>query len=248
MIYDYIALDVETTGLNPSKNRVLEIGAVKVLGRNISGSYSSLINTGVAVSYQIQKLTGITDAMRESGKRIGEVFPEFLAFCQDLPIVGHNVQFDFGFLKQEAANLGLIFEKDALDTLRIARQVLPDLPSRSLEAMCRHYHVDQGNAHRALDDAMSAHYVLQKLWEEFGEKEERLFVPRKMIYSAKKQSPITNSQKGYLNDLLKYHKIELNIHIEDMTKSEASRMIDEIILHYGRITRRERMSKDEFLQ
>jgi DNA polymerase-3 subunit alpha (Gram-positive type) len=75
------------------------------------------------------------------------------------------------------------------------------------------------------------------MWEEFGEKAPDVFEKKKLIYAAKKQTPITNSQKGYLNDLLKYHKIEPSIPIEEMTRSEASRMIDRIILQYGRIQR-----------
>lgn len=237
MIYDYIALDVETTGLAPAKDKVLEIGAVRVKEGKVCGTYSTLIDTGVPVPLRIQQLTGITDEMQRGGKKAGEAFPEFLEFCGDLPVLGHNIQFDFGFLKQGAVNLGLIFEKEALDTLKIARRVLPDLPSRTLSAMCEHYAVDPGKSHRALDDALAAHRILWKMWEEFKEKDPEAFSLHRLVYTAKKQSPITKSQKGYLNDLLKYHRIETNIRIEDMTKSEASRMIDQIILQYGKIVR-----------
>lgn len=235
MIYEYIALDVETTGMNPANDKVLEIGAARVQGRKVCETYSTLINTGVPVPVRIQELTGITDAMQKTGKQTGTAIREFVEFCGGLPIVGHNVQFDFGFLKQTAANAGLTFEKEALDTLKIARKTLPGLPSRTLQALCTYYHIDSGNAHRALDDALAAHELLQNLWEEFGTFMPQIFVPCRLMYTVKKSSPITKSQKGYLNDLLKYHKIEENIHIEDMTKSEASRMIDQIILQYGRI-------------
>lgn len=237
MIYDYIALDVETTGLNPARDKVLEIGAAKIQGGKVCETYEALIRTGVPIPERIQQLTGITDEMQKTGRKAEKVFPEFLAFCGDLPVLGHNVQFDFGFLKQGAVNLGLTFEKEALDTLKIARRVLPDIPSRTLPAMCAHYRVDPGKSHRALDDALASHAILWKLWEEFGEQDPDAFELHTLSYAAKKQSPITNSQKGYLNDLLKYHRIETNICIEDMTKSEASRMIDRIILEYGRIVR-----------
>lgn len=237
MIYDYIALDVETTGLNPARDKVLEIGAAKIRGGSVGETYSTLIDTGVSIPARIQELTGITDAMQKTGKKTEDAIREFVDFCGGLPILGHNVQFDFGFLKQTAVNHGLVFEKEALDTLKIARKVLPDIPSRSLPAMCAHYQVDPGKSHRALDDAVAAHEILWKLWEEFGERDPEAFVLHRLTYSAKKQSPITNSQKGYLNDLLKYHRIETDIRIEDMTKSEASRMIDQIILQYGRIMR-----------
>lgn len=240
MIYDYIALDVETTGLNPARDKLLEIGAARIEGGEVRETYSTLIDTGAPIPARIQELTGITDAMQRTGKKAEAAIREFLEFCGEWPVLGHNVQFDFGFLKQGAVNCGLTFEKEALDTLKIARRVLPDIPSRTLSAMCAYYSIDPGNSHRALSDALAAHEVLKKLWNEFGETDPGAFALHPLAYSAKKQSPITNSQKGYLNDLLKYHRIETNIRIEDMTKSEASRMIDGIILQYGRIERGKR--------
>lgn len=237
MIYDYTALDIETTGLNPARDRILEIGAARIENGKITGTYETLICTGMPVPARIQELTGITDEMQKEGKKIEQAIREFTEFCGELPVLGHNVQFDFGFLKQAAVNQGLDFEKEALDTLKIARKVLPDLPSRTLSAMCAHYKVDPGKSHRALDDALASHEILWKLWEEFGETLPEAFSLRRLTYSAKKQSGITNSQKGYLNDLLKYHKIETDICIDNMTKSEASRMIDQIILQHGRIIR-----------
>ena len=78
------------------------------------------------------------------------------------------------------------------------------------------------------------------LWKEFGEQDPEAFRLQTLIYKAKKQSPITNSQKGYLKDLIKYHKIEMNIQTDELTKREASRLIDQIILQYGRIMRPDR--------
>jgi DNA polymerase-3 subunit alpha (Gram-positive type) len=237
MIYDYIALDVETTGLNPAKDRLLEIGAARIVNGKVCETYSTLINTGIPIPAKIQTLTGITDEMQKDGKRVDKVIPEFVEFCGDLPVLGHNVSFDFSFLKQNAVNLKLSFEKEALDTLKIARKVLPELPSRKLPDLCAYYHVDPGHSHRALDDALAAHELLWKMWEEFREKAPEAFEKKPLAYAAKKQSPITNSQKGYLNDLLKYHRIEPSIPVEEMTRSEASRMIDRILLQYGRIQR-----------
>lgn len=237
MVNDYIAVDVETTGLNPAKDKLLEIGAVKVCGGEICETYGTLVDAGIPVPLRIQELTGITDEMRRTGKKAAQAIEEFLTFRGTLPVLGHNVSFDYGFLKQAAVNAGFAFETEAMDTLKIARRVLPELPSRSLEALCGHYKIDPGHSHRAADDARSAHILLWKLWEEFKEADPEAFVLRTLSYTAKKQSPITNSQKGYLKDLLKYHKIELNIRMEELTKSEASRMIDGIILQYGKIVR-----------
>lgn len=237
MTKDYIALDVETTGLDPAKDRLLEIGAVKVTDGTVRETYSTLIDTKIPVPYRIQQLTGITDEMRKTGKAPGDAMREFLDFRGELPVVGHNVPFDFGFLKQTAIQEGYTFEAWGLDTLKISRKLLPEVPSRTLTALCDHYRIDPGDAHRALSDALSAHMLLGRLWEEFGEQSPEVFALKPLIYTAKKQSPITNSQKGYLKDLIKYHKIEMNIQMEELTKREASRLIDQIILQYGRILR-----------
>lgn len=245
MIKDYIAVDVETTGLNPARDRLLEIGAARIVEGKVEETYQTFIDAGVEVPVRITGLTGITDEMRLSGKRPEQAIPEFLEFCKELPILGHNVSFDFGFLKQAAMNQGLDFEREALDTLKIARRLLPELPSRRLPDLCAYYQVDPGNSHRALDDALSAHFLLWRMWEAFGETSPEEFVLHPLVYSAKKQSPIAKSQKAYLNDLLKYHRIETNIRIEDMTRSEASRMIDKIIFQYGRIPGRERKEREK---
>lgn len=244
MIQDYVALDVETTGLNPARDRLLEIGAAKIRNGKVEGTFQTFIDAGVEVPERITELTGITDAMRLGGKRLEQAIPEFLEFCEDLPILGHNVSFDFGFLKQASVNQGLSFERHAVDTLKIARKLLPDLPSRRLPDLCTYYQIDPGNSHRALDDALSAHFLLWKLWEAFGETAPDEFSLHPLVYSAKKQGPIAKSQKAYLNDLMKYHRIETSIRIDDLTRSEASRMIDKIILQYGRIPGRERKERE----
>ena len=244
MISQYITLDTETTGLNQAKDRVLEIGAARVCEGTVCETFDTLIDTGVEIPERIVKLTGITNEMQKTGKKPQQAFAEFLEFCGDLPILGHNISFDFGFLKQGAVNLGFTFEKEGIDTLTLARHFLPDLPSRRLSDLCVHYGIDPGHSHRALDDALAAHELLKKLWEAFGVQKPEAFTVKKLQYSAKKQSSMTDSQKGYLNDLLKYHRIDTNIRMETMTKSEASRMIDKIILQYGKIPGRRKVQED----
>lgn len=233
----YIAIDLETTGLNPSRDRILEIGAAKVVDGVVTDTYSVFVDCGVRVPEYITNLTGITDEMAQSGISTEHAMKEIVDFCRDYEILGHNVLFDFSFLKRNAVNLNLTFEKNGIDTLRIARCFLPELPSRSLEALCGHYGIDREHKHRALDDAIATVVLYERLREEFYEKAPEVFAAKPLIFKVKKQSPITNSQKGYLNDLAKYHRIELDAKIETLTKSEASRLIDHIILNYGKIKR-----------
>lgn len=235
MINTYVALDLETTGLNPSRDRILEIGAVKIVEGEEQQVLSTLVNPGREVTPRIQELTGITNEMAATGMEYETAVGSLVEFCQDLPILGHNILFDYSFVKRAAVNHGLTFEKTGVDTLKIARKLLPDLEHRNLEYLCTYYGICQKQHHRAEEDARSAKCLYERLYQEFPGSPLELFEPVPLIYEAKKQSPITPAQKGYLNDLLKYHKIEIPVQVDSLMKNEASRIIDRIILEHGRI-------------
>ena len=233
----YIALDLETTGLNPSRDRILEIGAVRVIDGQIEESYETLVNPGRKLDKRIEELTGITDEMAAGGMDTRTAVTGLVEFCGELPLLGHNILFDYSFLKQNTMNLSLPFEKEGIDTLKIARVLFPKMEHRSLQSLCCYYQIRQEKAHRAVSDALSAMELYRRMREQFAEAPEELFASKPLIYKAKKQSPITLAQKGYLNDLLKYHKITLEMSVDSLTKNEASRMIDRIISEHGRIQR-----------
>lgn len=233
----YVALDLETTGLSPVRDRMLEIGAVKVEAGEVTGTYETLIDPCIDIPERITDLTGITAEMTVGCPQIREAVEGFLDFAEEQVLLGHNLIFDYSFMKQNIQNLGGSFERRGIDTLTIARGCLPELPSRSLDQVAAHFGIVQEHHHRALDDAMTTARIYERLKEEFGAVRPELFAPLALQYKAKKESPITNSQKGYLRDLLKYHRIESNVKIETLTMREASRMIDGIILRYGKIMR-----------
>ncbi len=235
----YIALDLETTGLSPVRDQILEIGAARVECGEVTDTYETLVDTGIEIPERITALTGITREMVSGGPDMKEAVEGFLAFCGGCDVLlGHNLPFDYGFMKQTVQRLGGSYERRGLDTLGISRLLLPELPSRSLDQLAAHYGISQEHHHRALDDALTAARIYERLWEEFGGRRPELFLPSALQFRAKRESPITISQKGYLRDLLKYHRIESNVKIDTLTKSEASRMIDGIILRYGKMTRR----------
>lgn len=233
----YIALDLETTGLSPAEDRILEIGAVKVENGRIRERYGTLLNPGIRISARIQELTGITDEMAAGGRDTRTAVAELVEFCGDLPLLGHNILFDYSFVKKNAVNFGLEFEKTGIDTLKIARRLLPDAEHKSLTALCCRYGIAHERAHRAVDDACAAMELYQCLAREFPDSPAELFAPSPLVYRAKKQGPMTPAQKGYLNDLIKYHKITLDVSMDTLTKNEASRLIDKIISTHGRIIR-----------
>lgn len=234
---DYIALDLETTGLDPKKDRILEIGAVKITNGEAGEAYSIFVDSKKKIPKFITELTGITEEMVAGGLYLEEAIKGLLAFCQDLPILGHNILFDYSFIKRDAVNLGYSFENEGIDTLKIARKFMAEPKKKSLESLCCHYGIGRERCHRAYDDAVAASELYDCLKKEFFLVSPAAFDPRPLIYQVKKESPITKSQKVYLIDLIKYHKIELDTAIESMTKNEASRTIDGIILNYGRIKR-----------
>lgn len=233
----YIALDLETTGLRPASDKILEIGAMKIEEGEVTATYETFLDHQIEIPPQITALTGITREMVEGSGEPGEAIRGFLAFSGELPLLGHNIIFDYGFMKQAVVNLGGSYERRGLDTLTIARLCLPQLPGKSLDKVAAYYGIPQEHHHRALDDALTAARLYQRLKEDFEEKRPELFQPAPLLGRTKKPSPITNSQKGYLRDLLKYHRIESNVKIDTLTKSEASRMINEIMLQYGKIKR-----------
>ena len=152
MMDSYVSIDLETTGLNPRTDKIIEIGGVKVLDGKVSATFSALVNPGRKLERQITELTGLRDEDLTEAPFIGEVLPELLAFLEELPLLGHSVLFDFSFLKKAAADEKLVFEKQAVDTLQIARKYLRTLESRRLDALCEYYGIPH-HAHRALGDA-----------------------------------------------------------------------------------------------
>lgn len=238
MIKDYVCVDIETTGMNSKWNRIIEIGAVKVRNGDIVEVFSELIDPGIMLPTYITELTGITDEMLKGQKTIEEVLPKFIDFAGDDILLGHNLMFDYGFLKQNAISLELEFEKNGMDTLKIARKTLPHLESRGLEYLCNYYGIQDDNHHRALNDATVTAKLYQILMEQFGEEYANLFEPYKLTYTVKKLQPITEKQKKYLEALIRFHQIEIDFEIDSLTKNEASRKIDKIISTKGRISTR----------
>ena len=236
MIKDYVCVDLETTGLCAKKNKIIEIGAVKVKDFQVVDTFSRLVNPGVSIDERVEELTGITNEMVNKEAYIEEILPEFLEFCGENVLLGHNIAFDYSFLKRNAVNNGLEFAYLTIDTLKIARKFLGHLESRKLEYLCDFYNIADENHHRAYNDAVVTHKLYSIMCkEEFFDEDEGVFKPAEVIYKVKKDQRITQRQINYLNDLIKYHKIEFDADISRMTRSEASRQIDKIIFNYGKL-------------
>ena len=142
MVKDYVVFDLETTGLSPDKDTIIEIGALKVIQGKVADRFSEFINPHQKLTQQISELTGITDDMLAGARNLQVVVGDFVDFCEDYVVVGHNLGFDYRFTKMAAEKYHLPFEHEGIDTLKIAKTVHKDLPSRSLGALCEHYGIE----------------------------------------------------------------------------------------------------------
>lgn len=231
----YVVVDLEMTGLNPKTDRILEIGAVKLEEGKIGGTFHRMVNPRMTLTEEIISLTGITNEMVQQGCDCGQAAEEFLIFAEGLPLAGHNLMYDYRFLKQAAANQGLELEKEGIDTLKLARKLLPMAEKKSLDYLCDFLHIARATKHRALEDARATAELLLYLYKEFADKEPEEFRAEPLHYKVKKQQPASKRQKRHLKELAEYHKIELDRELDSLTRSEASRLANKIIVAYGRI-------------
>ena len=149
----YVVFDLETTGFSPVKDKIIEIGAVKVEDGKITDRFSTFVNPGIPVPFEITRLTSITDQMVMDAPGIEVVLPEFLAFIGDAVLVAHNASFDVGFLEQNMRYLDLMPDFTSVDTVALARMLLPTLSKFKLNIVANALNISLENHHRAVDDA-----------------------------------------------------------------------------------------------
>lgn len=229
MLKSYIAFDVETTGLNPMENEIIEIGALKVRDGKVAERFMEFIHPTAPISAAITNLTGITNEMVAGARPRCEVVSDFLDFCEDDILIGHNVSFDYSFMKCSAAADGLPFEKLGIDTLKIAKKVHSDLDSKSLGSLCAYYNIENRSAHRAYHDALATAKLYQTLAHYFEADDPKLFQPVQLTYRVKKPQPATIKQIALLNNLIRKKRADIKWSPAAITRSEASRLIEELL-------------------
>ena len=150
---EIVVFDIETTGFSPVNDRIIEIGAVKVKDGKVKERFSSFVNPDRPIPFRIEQLTSINDSMVVDAETIEKVLPEFLDFCGDAVLAAHNAGFDMSFIKENARRLGIAREFTCLDTMGIARLLLPGQAKHTLDAVAKTLHLSLENHHRAVDDA-----------------------------------------------------------------------------------------------
>ena len=236
MINNYVVIDLEMTGLSARTDQIIEIGAVKVRDGKVADTMECLVNPKCKIPTRVSELTGITDEMVQTGVERDEAVERLLAFIGEDILVGHNINFDYSFIKQWAVNHKRPLVCKGCDTLKLARVLLPAEQPKKLENLCAYFQIERKREHRALDDALETCEIFERLKKLAVDKGgyETYLEPRELTYHAKRQTPATPRQIERLKEYREKHQIFDEINWENLTKSEASRIMDKYILVHGR--------------
>jgi len=161
LVDDYVVFDLETTGLDPTKRKIIEIGALKYRNNKLVNELNILINPECDIPYEITKITGIDNELIKNGLTIKEALPKFIEFIEDLTLIAHNSSFDLSFIEENIKNLRLpIINNKNIDTLELAKKYIPKAYNHKLETLKRFFKLEYGS-HRSIDDCKTTNFVYQ---------------------------------------------------------------------------------------
>ena len=231
----YVVFDLETTGFSPDVNKIIEIGAVKVEGGEIVDRFSTFVNPQVPIPFRIEQLTSIRDDMVIDAPVIDVILPKFMEFCDGCIMVAHNADFDMSFIKKNCENLGMECDPTIIDTVSLARVLLPQLNRFKLDTVAKAVGVSLDHHHRAVDDAACTADIFVKFIKMLHDRGvERLDQVNEMA-----RSSVDNIMKANT-----YHAIILATC--DQGRTNLYRLIS--LSHIKYYHRRPRIPKTEFLK
>ena len=168
----YTIVDIETTGLSASYHKITEIAALKSDGKRITKEFSSLVNPESRIPRFITRLTGIDNEMVKNAPKIDEVIKNFHSFLGDSTFVAHNATFDYKFLDYALdSNHGEKLNNSNICTCKLARRLLPELGSKKLSSVCKHFNITNDAAHRAMGDTKATTEIFHNFLGMLKEKE-----------------------------------------------------------------------------
>ncbi len=170
---EFVAFDLETTGLSAQHDVITEIGAVIYKDGELLQEFWSFVNPHRRLSARVTELTGITDDMLKDAPDIEEVLPKFLEFCGDRPLAAHNADFDVGFILAACEKMGIDYDPTYVDTLIMAQNLLPNLKNHKLNIVADHLGLPDFHHHRAVDDGKTVAYMLRKFFSMLEEQQVR---------------------------------------------------------------------------
>jgi DNA polymerase III subunit alpha, Gram-positive type len=160
-----VVFDTETTGLDSELDRIIEFGALKIVGGVVTDKFVSFVHTDIELPQHIVNLTAISQDMLRGQPDISEVIPKFLEFIKGSIIVAHNAEFDMSMLKASANRLGYELNWPCFCTVKLARRVLPGLPNYKLGTLAEHFNIVNEASHRAVGDVKVLNSVLQEIFD-----------------------------------------------------------------------------------
>ncbi|NLB41045.1 MAG: type I-E CRISPR-associated endoribonuclease Cas2 [Clostridiales bacterium] len=163
----YIVVDLETTGLSMVDNEIIEIGAVLVVGRETKSTFQRLIKAKGKIPPSIKALTGITNEILDrEGSELSKVLKEFFEFVGDFPVISHNADFDYGFLRSACQSSNIPpFSNRCIDTLALARRLIDDVKDYKLATLLEYFEIDTDGLHRSFRDCLARQQLYEKLIE-----------------------------------------------------------------------------------
>ena len=231
----FVVFDIETTGFSPQADKIIEIGAVKVENGKITERFSTFVNPTIPIPFKIEELTHINDSMVVTAHTIDQVLPEFLAFCENAVMVAHNAEFDMSFIYKNAKDLGIDFAPTVLDTVALARFLLPNLNRFKLDTVAKAVGVSLDNHHRAVDDAACTAEIFVK------------FIPMLSVRGIEDLDQINEIGTTSVSSIMKmptYHAIILATC--DQGRTNLYNLIS--LSHITYYNKRPRIPKSEFLK
>ena len=231
----FVVFDLETTGFSAAKNKIIEIGAVKVVNGSITERFSTFVNPKVPIPYEIEQLTHITDDMVLDAPMIHEILPQFMEFCQNAVMVAHNADFDMSFIRHNCDLLGLECEKTVLDTVALARVLLPSLNRFKLNTIAKALNISLENHHRVVDDAACTAEIFTKFVEMLRERGIETMENLEQMESYTEES---------IRKLPSYHAIMLAQN--DIGRVNLYRLVSDSHIKY--YNRRPKIPKSEFMK
>ena len=232
----YVVFDLETTGFSSEYDRIIEIGAVKYQNRRRVDSFSCFVNPEIPIPFRIEKLTGINDSMVIDAETIETVLPKFIDFCEGAVLVAHNADFDSGFIKTKAKQImGVDKKYTVVDTVALARALLPQLNRYKLDTVAKAVGVSLENHHRAVDDAECCAGIFLRfmtMMEERG------------IVNLNQVENLADERENIVKKLPSYHAIILAKN--DVGRTNLYRLTSMAHLKY--FNRRPRIPKSELIK
>ncbi len=182
---EFVVFDLETTGLNATNCKIIEIGAVKIVKGEVTEVYEAFVDPQCPIPEEITELTSINDEMVKGAPTIDKALPDFLNFVGDRLMIAHNADFDMGFVRVAAKNLGIAFNNPSLNTVALSRYLNPDLKKHKLNILAEHYGLGDFHHHRASDDARMLAMIFAKMLTQLEELDVKSFRELENEMSAK---------------------------------------------------------------